>query len=99
LIIVVGARKLPGEVAMFLPARNPIISDPSGLIRTTATKVSDVMNIPGGSWSTQISPEHNQRLSIISRIKHNISDLMDSYAWDDFDIRIAKSIDACKVNN
>jgi hypothetical protein len=47
-------------------------------------------------WSNNISPEHNQKLNVIGKIKHNIGDLMDSSAWDDFDVRIAKSSDACK---
>jgi hypothetical protein len=62
-----------------------------------ATKVVDTLNMPSGSWSNQISPEHNQKLSVIAKIEHNIGDLMESSPWDDFDVRVAKSIDACKA--
>jgi hypothetical protein len=63
-----------------------------------ATKIVDTMNMPSGAWSNQTSPEHNQKLSVIAKIEHNIGDLMESSAWDDFDVRVAKSIDACTVN-
>jgi hypothetical protein len=64
-----------------------------------AGKVLDKNGIPGASWSNQISPEHNHELGVINRIKQNIDALMESSTWDDFDVRIAQSIDACKVNN
>ena len=64
-----------------------------------ATKILDKNGIFGAAWSNQISPEHNQKLGVINRIKQNIDALMESSAWDDFDVRVAKSIDACMPNN
>lgn len=64
-----------------------------------ANKVLDKNGIPAEGWSNQISPEHNHKLGIINRIKQNIDALMESSAWDDFDIRVAKSIDACNVDH
>jgi hypothetical protein len=63
-----------------------------------AIKVIDKTGTPMMIWQNNISPEHNETLNTIGRIKHNISDLMDSSAWDDFDVRVAKSIDACRSN-
>jgi hypothetical protein len=62
-----------------------------------ATKASDTMNMQTGAWSNQISPEHNQKLSTINKIKLNLGELMESSAWDDFDVRVAKSIHACNA--
>jgi hypothetical protein len=64
-----------------------------------AAKVLDKNGMPAVSWSNQVSSDHNRELSIIDRIKHNIDALTESSTWDDFDVRVAKSIDACTVNN
>jgi hypothetical protein len=60
-----------------------------------ATKVLDKTGMPGEAWSNQISPEHNHKLGVINRIKQNINALMESSVWDDFDVRVSKSIEAC----
>ncbi len=59
------------------------------------TKAMDTANIPATFWHQGISDEHNYALSSIARVKQNLEQLMESSAWDDFDMRTAASIVTC----
>jgi hypothetical protein len=67
----------------------------TNLGNAAVTKATDTADIPMLFWSQGISQEHNNALSQIARVKKNLEELMESSAWDDFDIRVASSIVAC----
>jgi hypothetical protein len=58
-------------------------------------KAMDITNILPMNWDRAISPQHNNEINILSKIKQNLNDLIGSSFWDDFDTRISSSTDAC----
>jgi hypothetical protein len=59
------------------------------------SKAMNVTNILPMNWDRAISPLHNSEINILSKIKQNLSDLIGSPSWDDFDTRINLPTDAC----
>jgi hypothetical protein len=67
--------------------------------KAAVSKADDVANVLPMNWDRAISTAHNNTINILVRVKENLNDLMGSSVWDDFDVRVAKSIDACNVDN
>lgn len=91
---------LPDQVNLWYEGGNVYINKLKAWVKdnlgpAALTKASGITNLPPISWNNAISPTHNTAINLLMKYKANLNDLIGSSLWDDFDVRVASSIDAC----